>query len=76
MMSPLLRHERLNRTIATFCEILAEEWRVDLEHTGSMTFMGAPCACPGTPTAEGTPPAPLTSRRHTPLGDYLDCQKW
>jgi Uma2 family endonuclease len=38
IMSPSTRHERLNRSIATLCEVLAEERNIDLDNVGSTTF--------------------------------------
>ncbi len=32
------RHERPNRRLATLVEVLAEEWALDIEQLGSMTF--------------------------------------
>lgn len=32
------RHERPNRTLATLIEVLAEEWNIDIQNLGSMTF--------------------------------------
>ena len=32
------RHERSNRRLATLVEVLAEEWALDIEQLGSMTF--------------------------------------
>src|SRR5436309_15550281 len=37
-MSPSIKHERLNRSIATLCEVIAEEWHIELDNTGSTTF--------------------------------------
>jgi Uma2 family endonuclease len=38
IMSPSIKHERLNRSIATICEVIAEEWHIELDNTGSTTF--------------------------------------
>jgi Uma2 family endonuclease len=38
IMSPSSRHEKINRTIATLVEALAEEWEIDLINLGSTTF--------------------------------------
>jgi Uma2 family endonuclease len=32
------RHEMPNRTLATLVEVLAEEWSIDIQRLGSMTF--------------------------------------
>jgi Uma2 family endonuclease len=38
IMSPSIKHERLNRSIATLCEVIAEEWHMELDNAGSTTF--------------------------------------
>ena len=38
IMSPSTRHERLNRRIATLCEVIAEECNIELDNVGSNTF--------------------------------------
>ena len=38
IMSPSTRHERWNRSIATFCEVIAEEFDLELDNVGSNTF--------------------------------------
>jgi Uma2 family endonuclease len=38
IMSPSTRHERLNRSIATFCEVIIEECNIELDNVGSNTF--------------------------------------
>ena len=38
IMSPSTRHERLNRSIATLCEVIAEECNIELDNVGSNTF--------------------------------------
>lgn len=35
------RHEQPNRTLAALVEVLAEEWRIDIQRLGSMTFKRA-----------------------------------
>lgn len=41
IMSPSIRHERLNRSIATMCEVIAEELHIELDNAGSTTFKRA-----------------------------------
>ena len=36
--SPSTRHERLNRSIATLCEVIAEACNIELDNVGSNTF--------------------------------------
>jgi Uma2 family endonuclease len=43
-MSPSTRHERLNRRIATVCEVIAEECNIELDNVGSNTFKRADLA--------------------------------
>ena len=38
IMSPSIRHERLNRSLATMCEVIAEELHIELDNAGSTTF--------------------------------------
>jgi len=38
IMSPSIKHERLNRSIATICEVIAEELHIELDNAGSTTF--------------------------------------
>ena len=38
IMSPSIKHERLNRSIATLCEVIAEELHIELDNAGSTTF--------------------------------------
>ena len=38
IMRPSIKHERLNRSIATICEVIAEEWHIELDNAGSTTF--------------------------------------
>ena len=38
IMSPSIKHERLNRSIATLCEVIAEEWHMELDNADSTTF--------------------------------------
>jgi len=38
IMSPSIKHERLNRSIATMCEVIAEELHIELDNAGSTTF--------------------------------------
>jgi Uma2 family endonuclease len=38
IMSPLPKHERSNRIIATLVEVITEEWEQDIENLGSTTF--------------------------------------
>jgi Uma2 family endonuclease len=37
-MSPSTKHERWNRSIATLCEVIAEELNIELDNVGSNTF--------------------------------------
>ena len=45
IMSPSIKHERLNRSLATLCEVIAEEWHIDLDNAGSTTFKREAVAC-------------------------------
>jgi Uma2 family endonuclease len=38
IMSPSTKRERLNRSIATLCEVIAEECNIELDNVGSNTF--------------------------------------
>jgi Uma2 family endonuclease len=38
IMSPSIKHERLNRSLATLCEVIAEELHIELDNAGSTTF--------------------------------------
>jgi Uma2 family endonuclease len=38
IMSPSSQHEKYNRAISLFVEVLAEEWNIDVENFGSTTF--------------------------------------
>jgi Uma2 family endonuclease len=38
ILSPSTRHERWNRSIATLCEVIAEQLDIELDNVGSNTF--------------------------------------
>jgi Uma2 family endonuclease len=44
ILSPSTRHERLHRSIATLCEVIAEECNIELDNVGSNTFKRADLA--------------------------------
>jgi len=44
IMRPSLKHERFHRSLATLCEIMAEEWPIELDNAGSTTFQRADVA--------------------------------
>ena|SRR5258706_15134286 len=48
------RHEMPNRTLATLVDVLAEEWNIDIQRLGPMTFKRKTCSKDLNPTLAST----------------------